>query len=105
MSELSGMVHRLVNCPDLQGLPSYVLRDIRLALMEGDAQRVQLLLTRPPVQTCHQCDMPGHSLYNCPQLVGMPTRMRDDLRNAFAQANVKQKCETLPHWKRMQAER
>ncbi|BDA44359.1 probable inactive ubiquitin carboxyl-terminal hydrolase 54 at C-terminar half [Coccomyxa sp. Obi] len=97
--------HMLANCPDVQGLPSYVVQDMKMALMEGDAQRVQLLLTRPPMQTCHQCDMPGHTLYNCPQLKGMPSRMRDELKLAFVQANVKQKREIQAQWKRMQAER
>ena len=98
-------VHRLADCPDLLGLPSFVRREIKMALVEGDAQRVQLLLTRNPVHTCQQCDAPGHSLYNCPQLEGMPSRMRDDLRRAYVQADVQQKCEILVHWKRMQAGR
>lgn len=96
---------RAVECPELAHLPPFLRSEVTMALLEGNMQRAQVLLTRVPVETCHMCDVPGHNLYNCPQLDSMPRHMRADLANAFRTANVKWRQKILAEWKHLDAAR
>ena len=71
-----------------------------MALLEGNAQRVHLLLSRPPTSACHWCDAPEHSVYTCPQLAGVKPTLKADLATAYETCNLKLKRSTLAELER-----